>query len=86
MYDVPHKGLVWGFLAVRSEGCHHSHESGDDDNGLELISVVDHIHDKETYFANDARHYSNVEVIDRGLEATGDWRVGFWHLERGTRL
>lgn len=86
VYDVPHKGLLWGFLAVRSEGRYNSHEGGDDDNGLELISAVDHILHKEMYFANDARHYSNVEVIDRSLETTSDWRVGLWHPGRGTRL
>jgi len=86
VYDVPHKGLLWGFLAVRSEGRYNSNESGEDDNGLALISVVDHILDREVYFTNNARHYSDVEVIDRGLETTGDWRVGLWHLGRGTRL
>jgi len=69
---MPHKGLLWRILAVRPEGRYDSHESSDDDDGLELISVVDDVLDKKPYLANDTCQYSNVEVIDWCSETASD--------------
>jgi hypothetical protein len=84
--DVPHKGLLWRILAVRSESGYDSHESSNNNDGLELIRVVDHIPDEKTYFANHTCHDSNVKVIDRRLETASNWGICLWHLGRGARL
>jgi hypothetical protein len=68
---------------MRPEGCYDSHESSDDDDGLELISVVDHFQGKKAYFANNTRQYSNVEIIDGWSETAGDWRIRLQQLGRG---
>ena len=80
---MPHEGLLWRILAVRPERRYDSHESSNDDDGLGMVSLVEHILDKPTYLANDTCQYSNVEGIDRCSEAARDWRVRLRQLGRG---